>query len=446
VVADAAVVEWRVAEHMASLIAKSLVIAERTAQGARYRLLETTRVFAAEQLEANGETMALAERHARYFTGLFEQAYAAWEMTPDKEWERLYAPELDNVRAAMAWALCDRGRAPIAIALGGAAGPLWLEFGVLGEARRFLDQVVERIDEDIPVADAARLLMWAGGLWNNSDPARHLALVERSVALYRQIGDRLSLATTEGMLGNAYVRFGRNAEAKALFDHAYETLSASDHKKSLGAQVEYLGILAAFMNNNIDARKYFTRALELARESKRFVAETICLGNLAEIEFALGSLDRAVELMREAIYGFRRLGRRDFLAMALNNLTSYLIVKGDLADAGAIVGEAFSLARESGGLILRNSLEPLAMLGALEGRHWQAALLLGFTAAGLAGSGEIREPTAQQFHDRVVQALKANLPAADIQALMAEGAQWSEAQAADFAFDELVSPRDQRIE
>ena len=440
VAADNAVADWQVAEHVASLIAKSLVIAERTAQGARFRLLETTRIFAAEQLETSGESTVLAERHARYFTELFERAYAAWETTSDEEWLRLYAPELDNVRTAMAWALRDPEHAQIAITLGGAAGPLWEEAGARPEAKLYLGQAVERIDEDTPVAVAARILRCMAGLVYNGDRPQYLALLERSVVLYRHVRDRFGLAVVQGMLGTAYVHSGRYTEAKILFDEAYDTLPASGHNKSLCGLMNRLGILAAYMNDNMEARNHYTRALELARELKRFKIENTCLLNLAEIEFALGSVDRAVALVQDAIQGFRLLRHREILAVALNNLTTYLIVQGNPSDARFVAREAFPLARENGGMILRIFLEPWALLGALEGQYRQAARLFGFTTASFAGSGEIREPTAQQIYDRLMPLLEAELPATVIQVLAAEGAQWSEEQAADFAFAELVSP------
>jgi len=442
VAADAAVAEWRVAEHVASLIAKSLVIAERASQGARYRLLETTRVFAAEQLEASGASSTLAERHACYFTALFERADATWETTPDADWLRLYAPELDNALTAMDWALRDPGRAQIAIALGGAAGPLWQELGALTEAKPYLNRAVERIDKDTPIADAARLLKWAGVGWYNSNLPRYLTLMERSAVLYHQLGDRLRLAAVQGILGNTYVRSGRNAEAKALFDEAYETLTSSGHKKSLCALMNRRGILAARMNNNIEARNHYRRALALARELKRFTIENMVLLNLSEVEFALGSVERAVELIQEAIHGFRRNGPRDVLAVALANLTQYSILQGNLCDARPVAREAFTLARETGGDILRNCLEPWALLGALEGRHRQAALLLGFTTARFAASGEIRGPTEQQIQDRLVPLLMAELPEDEILLLATEAAQWSEEQAGDFTFHELISQGD----
>ena len=54
---------------LARLVEKSLVARERASAGeSRYRLLETVRLYARQQLDAAGETLALADRHARLGT------------------------------------------------------------------------------------------------------------------------------------------------------------------------------------------------------------------------------------------------------------------------------------------------------------------------------------------------------------------------------------------
>jgi predicted ATPase len=55
-----------VADVLARLVEKSLVIAEELGRTRRYRLLQTVRLYALEQLEAAGERASLAARHARW--------------------------------------------------------------------------------------------------------------------------------------------------------------------------------------------------------------------------------------------------------------------------------------------------------------------------------------------------------------------------------------------
>jgi predicted ATPase/DNA-binding CsgD family transcriptional regulator len=63
---DRPITPERVAGLLASLTDRSLVQAEQTADGSRYRFLEVTRAFAAERLAAAGEEDSTRKRHARY--------------------------------------------------------------------------------------------------------------------------------------------------------------------------------------------------------------------------------------------------------------------------------------------------------------------------------------------------------------------------------------------
>jgi predicted ATPase/DNA-binding winged helix-turn-helix (wHTH) protein len=63
-----------VPDGIASLVAKSLVTASVSNAEASYRLLDTTRSYAAEKLQASGEREILAERHARYSRAVLQAA------------------------------------------------------------------------------------------------------------------------------------------------------------------------------------------------------------------------------------------------------------------------------------------------------------------------------------------------------------------------------------
>jgi tetratricopeptide (TPR) repeat protein len=308
-----------------------------------------------------------------------------------------------------------------------------------------MDRVLPLVAEDTPPAAEARLLRSAGSLWSNSDRLRALAQHERSAALYRQIGDRLNLATVLSTVGSLYASLGRNAEAKTALREAEGILSSSDRKKSLFNVMNNIGTLAGFMNEITEARHSFVRALELARSVKDLDRESYILMNLAEVEFVRGSVDRAVERAREAVSGWRSTHRRSFLVLGLISLGSYLILRGDLAEGRSVAEEALSAASEEGGFVVRVCLQQWALLGALGGRYGEAAQLLGFVDAGYAASGEVRQPNAQEIHGRLIRLLAAELPSADIHAYAAQGARWSEAEAVAFAADRLLSPESPAI-
>jgi len=436
--------DWDIIDALGRLIDKSLMTAE-PGEHPRYRLLETLRLYAMQELRRNGEIETVAARHARYFTELFSRSDALWETAPEVEWLRVYRPEIDNVRAALNWALADPERAHVAVTLAGTAALLWQALALFAEGRRYIDRVLPLVDGESPPAAEARLLRSAGSLWSNSDRLRALAQQERSAALYRQIGDRLNLATVLSTIGSLYTSLGRNAEAKTALREAEGILSSSDRKRSLFNVMNNIGTLAGFMNETAEARHSFVRALELARSVKDVSRESYILMNLAEVEFVQGSLDRAVEWAREAVSGWRSIHRRSFLVLGLISLGSYLILRGDLAEGRLIAEEALSAASEEGGFVVRVCLQQWALLGALDGRYGEAAQLLGFVDAGYATSGDVRQPNAQEIHGRLLRLLAVELPSADIDAYATQGARWSEAEAVAFAADHLLSPKSPAI-
>src|SRR5690606_27467101 len=89
-------------QHVAELVRRSLLMRDSMSRS-RYRLLDSTRRFALEQLAAAGEDEAARDRHAAFLTQLFAGSVELWETTPDEEWDASYRPDGDNLRAALAW-------------------------------------------------------------------------------------------------------------------------------------------------------------------------------------------------------------------------------------------------------------------------------------------------------------------------------------------------------
>jgi non-specific serine/threonine protein kinase len=74
-----------VLDHLTALVDKSLVVVTQGSQGSRYRLLETVRAFAAEQLTGE-ERARTGRRHAERFLSLSEQAEQELKGPRQVEW------------------------------------------------------------------------------------------------------------------------------------------------------------------------------------------------------------------------------------------------------------------------------------------------------------------------------------------------------------------------
>ena len=145
VVADGDIAASDVVECIANLVLKSLITAESGAATVRYRLLETTRAYALEKLIESGEFDATARRHAGRYLHVFEHAKAEAETRPTDEWLADYGPRIDNVRAALDWALSPSGDASIGVALTAAAVPLWMQLSLMEECLGRVERALARI-------------------------------------------------------------------------------------------------------------------------------------------------------------------------------------------------------------------------------------------------------------------------------------------------------------
>ena len=429
---------WEVVEILGRLVDKSLLTIEE-GEPPRYRLLETLRVYGIEQLRAKGEGEAVADRHGHYFADLLDEAHEAWETVADAVWVETYQRELDNVRAALDWALADPARAKVAAALAGPFAIVWYNLGLIAEGRRYVDRVLAGLGRDVSPA-AARLLRFSSYLWDSSDRRRLLTMLEESAAIYRQLNDQADLAPVMAAIGRLYVGQDRDAEADAALTEAEALLSHTDRKKSRLSIVATLATRAYHKRDVPESLRQLAVALELAQGLGDTVRVANILVNIAETEFLDGAVDRAIERAREALGIMRSTRRTSHREWALANLASYLLVRGDLGEAHRLAEEALSAAREKGGLIVRVCLQLWALIGALDGRVEQAARLMGFVDEGHAVAGETREPTEQRIHTDLEQTLKAMMPVARIDACAAEGAGWGEQRAVAFAFDHLVLP------
>jgi predicted ATPase/DNA-binding winged helix-turn-helix (wHTH) protein len=127
VAGDERIGEWAVLDALCALVDKSLVAAD-AGEPPRYQLLETMREYALEKLADAGETVDLIERHAgAVYRLLFalqtkeEGTLGGWGTLSKHEFMRRLAPEFDNVRAALDWAIGKPGDVTTAAAQGVAA-------------------------------------------------------------------------------------------------------------------------------------------------------------------------------------------------------------------------------------------------------------------------------------------------------------------------------------
>jgi hypothetical protein len=92
--------DWAVADALANLIDKSMVVVEAT-DPPRYRLLETVRAYAFDQLASSSDPALIRARLMDWLLDFFTAAADSLWTMPERAWLDLVRPELANLRAAV---------------------------------------------------------------------------------------------------------------------------------------------------------------------------------------------------------------------------------------------------------------------------------------------------------------------------------------------------------
>lgn len=140
VVADDAISTADVTDAVLDLLDKSLV--SRISGTAKLRLLDTTRAYASGKLEAQTERRAVLRRHAQFLLSLLRGAEADWDRLTLQQWLATYSPWIDDIRAALGWALSAAGDESLGIALTYASFPLARQMNLDAEFKVHVERVL----------------------------------------------------------------------------------------------------------------------------------------------------------------------------------------------------------------------------------------------------------------------------------------------------------------
>jgi predicted ATPase/DNA-binding winged helix-turn-helix (wHTH) protein len=163
---------------LGSLVAKSLLTAEVSGAGLRYRMLDSTRRFALERLREDPLESDMRIRHAERILAIFEQAEQEWNRHETDGWTGRYLDRLPDLRAVLTWAF-GPGRYPdLGVRLVKSSLPFWFAIALLSEA---LVRVEEALNHAESTSDdllktklscsRAWILMFAGTRISESEDA-----------------------------------------------------------------------------------------------------------------------------------------------------------------------------------------------------------------------------------------------------------------------------------
>ncbi|MBV9113346.1 MAG: adenylate/guanylate cyclase domain-containing protein [Hyphomicrobiales bacterium] len=415
---------------LSTLVDKSLVIAELSASEPRYKYLQTTRQYAFGKLQESGER-GRRRQLAEYIIQLFAEAGATWPSMATETWLARYEPELDNLRASLDWAFGPEGDVGLGVELTSHSLRIWDELSLLAERERWFATAFERKESSAPSTTLARL--WLGRVSNSAHGDRtNLEPAQNAANLFREAGDLLGLGEALAKAGAALQTPEATEQALPYLDEALAVLEPLGPTKPLAGCLRSLAVARYFTKDFDAARRLVAECEAVARtlgDGRGIAAAQIAS---AELEFAAGAVDEAIAQIKTMLAG-HHYNRRQ-LTLALGNLAAYLLAADRVSEARTTAVEALSEARA---LVWRAAvvriIEHLALVAALGGKTRIAAGLLGYGVAFYAGGTASREFTELSSYDRLTATLARELPEAQVAALMADGALWSEDRAIETA-------------
>jgi predicted ATPase/class 3 adenylate cyclase len=369
-----------VLEGLTSLIDKSLLRQRPTTSGEpRFERLRTVLAFAVECLEESGDADRWRRRHAEHFAGLADQVDEAvsGQRNAKSGLDRL-ALEVDNIRAAMKWAIGQK--APeLAVRLCASIPALWFRTGTLEEGRKWLERVFEQGDglSEASRAQALNLLGRIRQIGGDNSP-EVAAEFEESLSIYRRLDDRRGIARALMNLGNLKRRARELDAAETLFMEALGIYQDLREAFGQGGALLNLGDLHNARGDSDRARSFFEQAREITRLGGARITYAYSLQYLGTMAVVDGDLDRAEELYQASRAEFADLGARPGLTWSDYYLAIVARERGEWERARSLFCEALQGVQALGhmpGVAL--ALIGLAGVERAEGHHRRAAVLLG---------------------------------------------------------------------
>ncbi len=421
VASDAALDGWAVLDALGQLVDKSLVVADAGAEP-RYRLLETTRAFALEQLAAAGETQVVLRRHAAALL-LLLQRLGAGHLRIDRVHVQAFDAEIDNLRAALDWAIGPDGDRSLALGLAAESDHVWFTRAAQAEGLERLGQVMTSFGDDTSPTVAARFWLTYANLGVFSTRLDCFEAAGRAAELYH--GLRQRERTFEALVVRAAIA-GRRGDAGAALPALQEAQRLEDARwpaQRRAALAFAQWIVALNLGRYEEARSHALRQADLNREATNPLGEQLALGNAATCDVWGGHPARSIEPLRAVIARLEAIGHGYAAGHMLYNLAVALVLVGALDEALQQARRAYPLLRREGDQAIMLSL--LVRLAAARADPVGALRLSGYARRVRAELGL----DAAQFAAWAEQPIPPTVPASERERLFAEGAALTEEQA-----------------
>ncbi|MPY85543.1 MAG: hypothetical protein GEV00_20045 [Actinophytocola sp.] len=359
-----------VLDLVAGLAEQSLLQVAQRQGRARYRLLETIRVYARQRLSELDDLDRVRDRHLEFHLRLTGRAQEGLQGGQPEPWAARLAADLDDLRAAMDWAAetADlRG-------LVGVTEPIvrfWFERGLSGEVHRRLHDAAEI--PGAPDNERVRGLNTAAALafaTSEQDSFHRSANQAVAVARTTDVGGALAVALAQRALSGVFSGLSTNEQVAADVEEALHVAMRCEDASTRAHILQFAGA-ALLCGRSIDAGYHlFQQDVQVCEANDlAFHLPAAHGGALAWLPWS-GRLDQVRRHARRTVELSRQLARPGWEAAGLTGLAAAAVLQGDHIGARDRLSEA------------QVALGPRALEGTHYGMWWRHWLSLSAFASG----------------------------------------------------------------
>lgn len=330
-------------DGLAQLRGHSLIYADESTTGMRFRMLETLREFATDLLAAD-QRESLEKCHTRYFQQWVSDAPGSG---PERiAWFGHCEEDFDNLRVALAWTLqpgndLDSGLRMAADLIG-----FWQYRGHLSEGRRWVMRLLERA-APLPTVELGKCLHGAGMLaYLQGEFTAAFPLLERCMVVAQVLNEETILTSAHSTLGCIFYRQGEYPSARLHFEEALKGARNLGIQKQIAGALGNLANVAQSSGDFENARALHEESLVLWNAQGDLGGAARTLHNLANLATSQEQWAEARDFYERSLAIKRELGDRYAISATARGVAEVALGQRDFAAAAVHARECVALVLE----------------------------------------------------------------------------------------------------
>jgi tetratricopeptide (TPR) repeat protein len=398
-------------DTLTRLVDQSLVVFGFDPQSSRYRMHETIRQYARQQLHASGEESEVSARHAHFYAQLVMNAVANPQGSSLQVRLDLIDAERDNLRPTFNWTVVHDPELSLQLVAGlGNAMKFWELRGHYEEGRRWLRRILDATTGTVSESRATALLAAAGLSSAINDFEYGLSCASESQHIFEQLQNLPGVIDARLNLANLKDYQGEQTEATTEVQAALALAEQIDYRPGLAKGGWLMGSIIYDSAEYDRAIQYLLPSIALWRELDRSYELALALNTLAACLLEKDDYISAREVLEETVEINRKLGYQRGVALALHNLAETELELGDYVRSQELNTSSLEIRCTLG---LRRgyafSLENFAILAERQGQYPRAVQLFAAAQALRQVLGAPNDPVTQEAYNMLLAEMRTRL-------------------------------------